>query len=230
MNVPTRPNRYPEDTSLVLWCKNIRAAYKCWVKGEKNSQGLTDERVKRLEELGFEWNLKGKRKNDRFEGKFQELLEFKKKHGHLEVSQKNVEERALYQWCSRLRRDYKEWIVNKAPLPGRRSGLTEEYVQKLKDIGFRFEIRSKVPFEERIEELREFKRKYGHVRLTDKTNKLKEYESLAKWCSSIRYAYPVWKYNLPNRKIRGLNEERVKVLEDMGFQFRLRQKRKDAQA
>jgi hypothetical protein len=221
VNVPTRPNRYPEDPSLVLWCKNIRAAYKRWVKGEKNSQGLTDERVKCLEELGFEWNLKGKRTNERFEGKFQDLLEFKKKHGHLEVSQKNMEDRPLYQWCGRLRRYYKEWTVNKAPLPGLYAGLTEEGIQRLKEIGFRFEIPARLTFEERIEELREFKRKYGHMRLTD-TNKMKEYESLAKWCSSIRYAYPAWKHNLPNRKLRGLNEERVKVLEDMGFRFRLR--------
>jgi hypothetical protein len=219
VNVPSKPYLYPENPSLVFWCKNIRNGYKLWVKGEKNQCGLTDERVQCLEELGFKWNLKDHRKNERFERKFQKLLEFKTKHGHLELSQIKMEDKALHEWCGLLRRDYKNWAVKNVPLPGR-FGLTEEYVQRLQEIGFNFDVQKRTTFEERLEELREFKRKYGHVRLTDNISS-KEYRSLGIWCTSMRHAYIAWKHKLPKRT-RGLNEERVKALEDMGFQFRLR--------
>ena len=144
----------PRNHSLKIWCYRIRKRYKLWVNGVINAKGLTDERVKRLEELGFEWDPKGKMKKEYMESKFQELLEFKQKHGHLNVpnsSKRNT--RYLYLWCNRVRLEYMDSIANKVSLPGP-FGLTEEYVHRLREIGFCFDISEKKSFEERLEDQR----------------------------------------------------------------------------
>jgi hypothetical protein len=132
------------------WCHRIRASYRLWINGEINANGLTDERVNRLEELGFEWNPRGNRKSEYMESKFQELLKFKQKHGHLNVPRSKQNTNALYWWCNRMRVEYREWTLNNVPLPGP-FGLTEEYVHRLREIGFRFDTTSvKKTFEERL--------------------------------------------------------------------------------
>lgn len=142
------------------------------------------------------------------------------KHGHVEVSQTIKSDRILYAWCKRIRRDFRECTRNDASLCGP-SGLTEEYAQRLRDVGFRFEADERKTFEERIDELREFKIIYGHVDLSRKTNNIEEYNSLSLWCSQLRSAYNLWENKLSNRT-RGLNDERVKILKEMGFKFKVK--------
>jgi hypothetical protein len=123
---------------LYWWCYRIRIAYKLWVKGDINAEGLTDEKVKRLEELGFEWNPSVRCKKEYMERKFQELLDFKQNHGHFNVPHSQKNSRSLYVWCCQMRADYRESTVNNVPLPGL-FGLTEEYVDRLREIGFHFD-------------------------------------------------------------------------------------------
>jgi hypothetical protein len=164
----------PTNHHLSWWCYRIKASHKQWSKGDINAQGLTDERVKRLEELGFEWNLR-RSKKEYMERKFQELLEFKQTHGHLNIAHGEKSTSSLYWWCNCVRSDYRVWTLNKVPLPGP-FGLTEELVHRLREIGFRFDTTSvRKSFEERLEDLREHKSKYGYVN-TEKD------KSLAEWC------------------------------------------------
>lgn len=221
------PTKY-KNRKLAKWCKTLRSRYKQWASqklqqnGERKSHAgsITYEQIKRLEELGFKWNLKAHRRVQYFESQFQKLLEFKMKHGHVEVSQTIKSDRILYAWCKRIRRDFRECTRNDASLCGP-SGLTEEYAQRLRDVGFRFEADERKTFEERIDELREFKIIYGHVDLSRKTNNIEEYNSLSLWCSQLRSAYNLWENKLSNRT-RGLNDERVKILKEMGFKFKVK--------
>ena len=209
----------PTNHRLSWWCYRIRTTHKLWVKGDINAKGLTDERVRRLEELGFEWNLK-RSKKEYMERKFQELLEFKETHGHLNVpnsSPKNT--KSLYWWCYHVRLEYRESIANNVPLPGP-FGLTAELVHRLRQIGFRFDISVNKSFEEWFDDLREYKSVYGHIECTRGGTKIRKYQLLASWCSNIRRAHDLWMKNLPGPK-GGLNEERVKKLEEMGFDFHL---------
>ena len=89
--------------------------------------------------------------------------------------------------------------------------MTEELVHRLREIGFRFPISVRKSFKKRLEDLREHKSEYGHLNI-------EKDKSLAEWCTKIRRAYARWALNLPGKKC-GLNEERVKKLEEVGFVF-----------
>ena len=150
-------------------------------------------------------------------------MEFKERYGSLEVPRRLHGYTSLSFWCSRVRSDYRKWLNNESPLPGS-SGLTEEYIPKLLDIGFRLDtLRPTKTFEQRLEDLREFKRKYGLANVTCRKVYETGHKSLASWCQVIRRSYSLWKNDLPGDKC-GLNEERVKILEEIGFCFELKKK------
>jgi hypothetical protein len=50
------PKNYKEDKELASWTRNQRAQYMAKKRGKKSP--MTDERIARLEEIGFEWKLK----------------------------------------------------------------------------------------------------------------------------------------------------------------------------
>ena len=52
-NVPVRCANNP---SLGSWCSHIRTAYKKFQKGRKTYAKLSQGRIERLEEIGFQWN------------------------------------------------------------------------------------------------------------------------------------------------------------------------------
>jgi hypothetical protein len=50
------PKNYKDDKELASWTRNQRAQYMAKKRGKKSP--MTDERIARLEEIGFEWKLK----------------------------------------------------------------------------------------------------------------------------------------------------------------------------
>ena len=69
-------------TALGRWVSEIRFIYKEVQKG-KSSDTLTPERIKKLEEMGFEWDLG--RQIFTWEERFEDLKRFKEKFGHCNV-------------------------------------------------------------------------------------------------------------------------------------------------
>jgi len=61
--------------SLGWFCKNMRTAR----RGTGKRRGITEDRIKALDELGFDWRDKKKS----FEARLEELKVFKAKHGHI---------------------------------------------------------------------------------------------------------------------------------------------------
>ena len=49
------PRRFANNPSLGQWCSNIRAAYNNILKGTKTNINLSQGRIERLEEIGFQW-------------------------------------------------------------------------------------------------------------------------------------------------------------------------------
>ena len=52
------PRKYHKNASLATWCKTMRAAYNKVQKGMKTSTRLPQDRIDRLEEIGFLWTTK----------------------------------------------------------------------------------------------------------------------------------------------------------------------------
>ena len=174
-----------------------------------NGDGITEEAIDGLlndEVHGQETNdrlgmgLKQTKTIKPFEERLEDLQSFKEKHGHVHVTVNH--DKSLGQFCKNMR------CARRGK--GRRTmTITEDRVKALDELGFDWGDTTKASsVEERIEELKAFKEKHGHVHVTVKHDK-----SLALFCTNMRAAR------------RGTNtgtvltEDRIKSLDEMGFEW-----------
>ena len=66
---------------------------------------------------------------------------------------------------------------------GKATSITAERIAKLEAIGFEWTLRSLTPWETRLEELKAYKEKHGHVLVPQKD---KEHRGLARWVDTQR--------------------------------------------
>ena len=185
---------------LYAWCLKLRK----WKDSPNLVERLSSYQIQQLDNLGFEWNNARKSEQFCFDNGFNDLQEYKEKHGHCNVAEKD--DRRLYSWCYKIRNTVTRVRDGKYPS----LSLTEEQVQKLSDIGFDFSaVNRDKSFDDRIKDLVAFKEEYGHCRVPQKINK-----SLQTWCAKVRKDY-----DLPLDERSILNEERIKQLEDLGFEW-----------
>jgi superfamily II DNA or RNA helicase len=120
-----------------------------WVSGLRRRVNLTEEQIKRLDKLGFIWDLE---KFD-WEEKISELEAYFVKHGHIEVSQRKKETRSLSTWMSRQRK--------------KKAELSVEQIRRLDALGFVWDT-YETKWEEKISELEAFFAEHGHIRIPAK--------------------------------------------------------------
>ena len=136
--------------------------------------------------------------NKAFEERIEELKAFKEKHGHVRVTAKK-QHKSLGWFCTsvrRARRGTKSTHV-----------ITEDRIKALDELGFDWGCKNMV-FEDRIEELKTFKAKHGHVRVPVKKDK-----SLAYFCHNMRSA----RRGTGNRTV--ITDDRIKALDELGFEW-----------
>ena len=157
--------------------------------------------------------LKRARQDGRWMGRYNELVAYKESFGHTDVPKRD--ESSLGLWVYTQRRQYR--LMSS----GERSNMTQQRLSLLRDIGFDFEPASKVnhpkniiPWDERFQELLEFKKIYGHTNVPPSIN-----EKLSRWVAKQRYYYKSYAAGL---KQSTLDEEKVNRLKDIGFEFRKR--------
>jgi hypothetical protein len=92
---------------------------------------MTKYRLAKLNEAGFSW---AKQKGDvSWDSKYAELCAFRHKYGHCLVPTKYTHNTALGRWISTQRAQAKEWMQ------GRKTHMTKERYDKLRDLNFQFE-------------------------------------------------------------------------------------------
>ena len=191
------------DKKLAAYCNNLRQARR---KPEAGIMIITEDRIKALEDLGFEWNIikrSGAQNNvstKTFEERVEELKAYKEKFGELIVTPKN--DKSLSNFCKSIR------AARRNPESGRQ--VTEERIKMLDEIGFPWDVPTGITsFEERIAQLKAFKEQHGHLKVTNKLDR-----QLATWCSNMRAARR-------NPKSSGLHvsEERIRALDEVGFEW-----------
>ena len=145
-----------------------------------------------------------------FDERFKDLMGFRQKFGHCNVSQKTTGEyKSLRQWCNHLRMSYKK--IQKKETPHNK--LSPENIRQLEDAGFKWTLAS--AFDERVAELMEYKEKNGHCNVQQRTTG--EYKSLGVWCNNLRAAYK--KIQKGETPVRKLTQENIGKLEDAGFKW-----------
>jgi hypothetical protein len=135
-NVPCTKSSNNKHLSLGIWCSNVRMSYKSIKEGTTTRNNkLSKADMKRLENAGFEWNCCKK-----FDDRFKDLMAFKAKFGHCNVSRTNSSNnkyRSLGQWCSHVRQTYKA-IKEGGRL---RCKLSKADMKRLEKAGFEWRLK-----------------------------------------------------------------------------------------
>eukprot|EP00980_Cylindrotheca_fusiformis_P021154 scaffold8128_cov60-Cylindrotheca_fusiformis.AAC.6 len=119
------PQHYKPNIYLSQWVKRQRYY-------RKHRPELTSEsRIQKLDELGFVWDAQ----EDFWKTRFEELKAYKHMHGHCNVPCKYSANQKLATWVKCQRRQYKLRTM------GKPSGMTEERIFLLEELGFVWKIR-----------------------------------------------------------------------------------------
>ena len=99
-----------------------------------------------MSDAGFKWCLQKKEltSNNTFDDPFNDLMAFKAKYGHCDVSQLG-EDASLGMWCTVVRVSYKKMQINQKP----HTKLSDEQIQRLSDAGFKWCLEAKKNLEKR---------------------------------------------------------------------------------
>ena len=199
-----------ENKSLYTFCDSIRYGRN---HPGKNGTKMTDERIKALDAIGFKWSVKRisgtvHRRPKSFASRIEDLKKYKQKHGHLEISVK--EDKSLYHFCHNVRTGRK--------CPDRGMKMTDERVKALDKIGFSWTPSTRgrsmklyeARFEDKLEDLRQYKQQHGHLNV-----KIDENKSLYYFCNNVRDGR---KY--PGKNSMMMTDGRVKALDEIGFQWK----------
>jgi len=175
------PQRWKESRKLAEWVSEQRMAY--------TRERLAPDRVRRLNEVGFEWDPV----NTRWEEMFQQLVEFKKEHNHTNVAQRSGKYKELGTWVRNQRgakRDKRPIMVERA--------------KRLDEIGFVWRLVERNAWEKMFDALIEYKKAHNHCNVPQKAG---EYKRLGKWVNSQRTA-----------NFRGkITPARKQLLDSIGF-------------
>jgi superfamily II DNA or RNA helicase len=135
------PYKYPDNPELAAWVIRQR--------GRKSRSKLSPERIKRLDALGFVWDLRA----DSWEEMFAALAAFRDEKGHCKVPSSYPENPDLAVWAGNLR-EFK-----------RRGALSPDRIQRLEALGFVWELRA-AAWEEMFAALAAFREEKGHCNVT----------------------------------------------------------------
>jgi superfamily II DNA or RNA helicase len=174
-NIPCSPSGFRQDYSLAKWVSLQRQNYK---SGE-----LSDEKIKSLEVVGFDWEPR----DNYWRKMHKKLLKFKEENGHCRVPEEFSEKQLVY-WVRTQRRLYRE------------KRLSAEKIQKLDSIGFVWSIMD-TDWENWYNKLLEFKEEYHHCSVSFYS---KKYGDLGSWVRRQRRLYQQDK--LPIEKIKLLED------------------------
>lgn len=188
-----------KDRKLYWWCESQKKAYKLHKTGQPSS--MTAEREQKLTQLGFCWNAD----EESWHNRYQELQEYRAEHGDCLVSA-NYSNAPLAKWVGQQRFQYKLFTEGK---PG---GIAKERIDLLNELDFVWNTFDAI-WSTRYEELRQYHARHGNCRVPFE---YPENPALAYWVIEQRRTY---KQTIRDGNSQGMPEERIKQLEELGFEW-----------
>lgn len=175
----------PADRKLGMWVRSQREY--------KRDDKISQNRIHRMEQIGFEWEPG----NVKWEQKYAQLCAFQKKYGHCNVPHSKTPEefKGLLAWV-KMQRTAKNW----------RKSISQSRVDRLESIGFRWEGSKEAAWNERFDELQEFRQEHGHCNVPTVYKRRKK---LNGFVNSQRQLYREGK----------LGSDRIAKLESVGFNW-----------
>jgi superfamily II DNA or RNA helicase len=178
-----------EGFNLGTWQNSQRGIFK---KGK-----LSPDRIKRLEKIGFKWEIQEEQREEQFEKGFQETLIYKNSTGNSNAPNKykTVESFRLGDWQQHQRSGYKN------------VKLSPDRIKRLEKIGFKWLIFEE-KFEKGFEETLLYKERTVNANAPGRY-KTQEGYKLGSWQSMQRNNYKKGK----------ISPDRIKRLEEIGFKW-----------
>ncbi len=163
-----------------------------------------EEQARQRKEEQEEQVPKARGKYKTFDERMEDMMRFKETHGHANVSIR--EDKPLAQFCVQMSH------ARQNPGKSKRKQLTNEQIAAFDALDFVWTTREYVTrsFDERINDLREYKQKHGHVNV-----KTHEDSSLSQFCAQVRHSL---KQPEKNGTIK-LTEERILRLDALDFEW-----------
>lgn len=240
------PKRCKEDPKLGTWVDTQRVQYKKMVKhlaktgiewegpsivsgnGEESTSTkpvvgrLTDDRIRRLEGIGFIWSLR-----DDWQKHYDELIEYKKDLGHCNVPARYQKNRRLGIWVSAQRQQFKIMNMPEDLKPQRSAPLTLDRIELLNDLGFTWTIRSRdslgESWNQRLDELRQYKTDIGNCLVPSRYPPNPE---LGVWVGTQRTQFRLYQRAKEMGTVSvsnsAMSDDRIGQLEELGFVWALR--------
>jgi hypothetical protein len=214
------PLRYENDLKLGQWVSTQRQRYKACLSG-KISKELWTARIKKLNDLGFEWilhpgmALNHPRRNQQWDKMFKQLCDYKLKHGHVHVPHMAKGYVRLSQWVGTQRNLYKKQM-NASSNEGEMAGLivlSNERIKRLESVGFLFSLKLKEKnnqkWDENIQALQKYKDDHNGT-----IQDLPHSSKLGRWIRNQRSLYHKFK---DGETAHGMTEERMRRLDKVGL-------------
>jgi hypothetical protein len=144
------------------------------------------------------------RRHSQWRDHFRQLCEYKVQFGDCIVPQQYSVNPKLRRWINQQRKNYKLYMDEKPSL------LTAELIRALQGVGFEWRRPNDASWNERFEQLREFKAQFGHylVPLTCPAN-----TKLGTWVRSQRRNYKLYQEGKPSV----ITAEHIRELDSVGF-------------
>ena len=141
-------HNYKHCTNLGGWAAEMSMLYKNWKAG---SQHLSEDMITKFNQfimLGFQFNVLSYYENNRsWDDHYEVLLKFKEEnHGSARVPLKYKADLRLGKWVHMQRQQYK--MLQE----GKKSKLTKEWLERLEEAVFKWEVFGTLPHEEEEEE------------------------------------------------------------------------------
>jgi Helicase associated domain len=119
------PYPFPENPGLSRWVRRQRCDYQLRMDRKGSLSAMSTDRIVRLMLLNFTWNLRTRA----WEKSYAALIEFKTKHGHTNVTP--TADLQLAKWTRKQQQQIRQYYSGHGNFY-----ITEERVQRLRDIGF----------------------------------------------------------------------------------------------
>jgi hypothetical protein len=175
------PRRYVNNPTLASWVGTQRIS--------KNNNRLSEDRLRRLDEIGFAWDPY----SSVWEERFKELLSYKVAHGNCDVPQSYADNPQLGTWTRRQR------------ILKRKGELSGDRLRRLDEIGFEWDP-TKSAWDAMFEDLKLYKAKHGNCNVP---RGYSNNPTLASWIGAQRCF----------RKKNKISRERLTRLNEIGFDW-----------
>lgn len=186
------------DSELAKWYAKQKTQYRAFCKGKPSK--LDAPQIHKLKAIGF--GADNSKYDEEFTEMFEELREYKRKHGHCNVHTQSKETIRLSKWVIKQRCHYKQLK------DGKSSHMNAERMIKLTDLGFVFVPKGKNPsWDDRIAECRKFYTEHKNIRFP------KSEQAMRSWISRVRGEYRLFKENKPCN----ITQEKIDTLNEMGI-------------